>query len=128
MQLPMYPGSMTAGGMHPDRPSGARPRATVVAASYHGGSMATPETDGRSAQWLRPRLEQQGLQRYVNTIRERWILIVSITLLTTLAAVAYVLLAPKKYTASSDVLVSPVSSSDTALSSLPLIKQTSDPT
>src|SRR5436305_4628158 len=96
--------------------------------SYHGASMSTPEATGRSAQWLRPRLEQQGLQRYVSTIRERWILIVSLTLLTTLAAVAYILIAPKKYTASTDVLVSPVSNSDTALSSLPLIKETSDPT
>jgi polysaccharide biosynthesis transport protein len=90
--------------------------------------MATPEATGRSAQWLRPRMEQQGLQRYVTTVRERWILIVAITVLTTLAAIAYILVAPKEYTASSDVLVSPISNSDTALSSLPLIKQTSDPT
>ena len=90
--------------------------------------MATTEGTSRSAQWLRPPVEQQGLQRYVGTIRERWILIVAITVLTTLAAVAYILIAPKEYTAASDVLVSPISSSDTALSSLPLIKQTSDPT
>ena len=90
--------------------------------------MATTEGTSHSAQWLRPPVEQQGLQRYVGTIRERWILIVAITVLTTLAAVAYILIAPKEYTAASDVLVSPISSSDTALSSLPLIKQTSDPT
>ena len=96
--------------------------------SYHGSPMATPEATGRSAQWLRPRMEQQGLQRYVSTIRERWILIVAITVLTTLAAVVYILVAPKEYTSASDVLVSPISSSDTALSSLPLIKETSDPT
>jgi len=96
--------------------------------AYHGSPMATPEATGRSAQWLRPRMEQQGLQRYVSTIRERWILIVAITVLTTLAAVVYILVAPKEYTSASDVLVSPISSSDTALSSLPLIKETSDPT
>src|SRR5947208_969634 len=109
-------------------PSERRSPGIVGESAYHGASMATSEANGRSAQWLRPRLEQQGLQRYVSTIRERWILIVAVTLLTTLAAVAYILLAPKEYTAATDVLVSPVSSSDTALSSLPLIKQTSDPT
>src|SRR5205807_9347567 len=109
-------------------PSERRSQGIGGESAYHGASMATSEANGRSAEWLRPRVEQQGLQRYVSTIRERWILIVSLTLLTTLAAVAYILIAPKKYTASTDVLVSPVSSSDTALSSLPLIKQTSDPT
>ena len=109
-------------------PSERRSMGIVGESAYHGASMATSEANGRSAEWLRPRVEQQGLQRYVSTIRERWILIVSLTLLTTLAAVAYILIAPKKYTASTDVLVSPVSNSDTALSSLPLIKETSDPT
>src|SRR5437588_4224256 len=97
------------------QPSTRRSRGIVGNSSYHGASMGTTEATGRSAQWLRPRLEQQGLQRYVTTLRERWILIVSVTLLTTLAAIAYILVAPREYTASSDVLVSPISSSDTAL-------------
>jgi capsular exopolysaccharide synthesis family protein len=90
--------------------------------------MATSDRNGRTAEWLRPRLEQQGLQRYVNTIRERIKLIVAVTLLTTAAAVAYVLIAPKQYTAETDMLVTPADSSDPALSGLPLIKTSSDPT
>src|SRR3989442_4325726 len=109
-------------------PSERRSPGIVGESAYHGASMATSEANGRSAEWLRPRVEQQGLQRYVSTIRERWILIVSLTLLTTLAAVAYILIAPKKYTASTDGLVSPVSNSDPAPSTLPLFKETSDPT
>src|SRR5205085_3228221 len=89
-----------------------------------------PARDGskRAAEWLRPRVEQQGLQRYVNTIRERIRLILAITLLTTAAAVAYVVTASKEYTAEADILVTPVSQSDTALAGLPLIRQSSDPT
>src|SRR5205807_9467112 len=75
----------------------------VSAAAYHGRLMATPDRNGRTAEWLRPRLEQQGLQRYVNTIRERIKLIVAVTLLTTAAAVVYVLVAHKEYTAESDM-------------------------
>lgn len=90
--------------------------------------MATSDRNGRTAEWLRPRLEQQGLQRYVNTIRERIKLIVAITLLTTAAAVAYVLLADKQYQASTDMLVTPAPSDDPATNGLPLIKTSSDPT
>ena len=61
--------------------------------------MPARDGNGRSAEWLRPRLEQQGLQRYVNTIRERIKLILLITVLTTGAAVAYVVTAHKEYTA-----------------------------
>jgi succinoglycan biosynthesis transport protein ExoP len=90
--------------------------------------VAGPDLNARSAEWLRPRLEQQGLQRYVNTIRERKLLIVAVTVLTTLAAVAYVLLAPKVYEARSELLVTPVPSDDPALSGLPIIRSSSDPT
>jgi capsular exopolysaccharide synthesis family protein len=82
----------------------------------------------RSAEWLRPRVEQEGLQRYVNTIRERIKLIAAITALTTLAAIIYLALAPKVYEARSELLVTPVPSDDPALSGLPIIRQSSDPT
>ena len=90
--------------------------------------MAPTDRDGRSADWLRPRVEQQGLQRYVNTIRERIRLIIAVTLLTTLAAVAYVMLAPKVYEAESEILVTPVQTDDPALNGLPIVRQSSDPT
>ena len=82
----------------------------------------------RSADWLRPRVEQEGLQRYVNTIRERIKLIAAITALTTLAAIVYLALAPKVYEARTELLVTPVPSDDPALSGLPIIRQSSDPT
>jgi capsular exopolysaccharide synthesis family protein len=90
--------------------------------------MADPQTGDRSADWLRPRVEQQGLQRYVNTIRERLKLIIAVTVLTTLAAVAYLAVAPKVYEAKSELLVTPVPSDDPALSGLPIIRNSSDPT
>jgi capsular exopolysaccharide synthesis family protein len=90
--------------------------------------MAPSDRNGRSADWLRPRVEQQGLQRYVNTIRERIRLIIAVTLLTTLAAVAYVMLAPKVYEAESEILVTPVQTDDSALNGQPIIRQSSDPT
>jgi capsular exopolysaccharide synthesis family protein len=90
--------------------------------------MAPGDRNGRSAEWLHPRVEQQGLQRYVSTIRERIKLIVAITVLTTLAAAAYVALAPKEYEARAELLVTPVPSDDPALAGLPLIRGSSDPT
>ncbi|MEA2472953.1 MAG: hypothetical protein QOE06_868, partial [Thermoleophilaceae bacterium] len=90
--------------------------------------MADLDRADRSADWLRPRVEQQGLQRYVNTIRERIRLIAAVTVLTTLAAVAYLAVAPKVYEARSELLVTPVPADDPALSGLPIIRQSSDPT
>jgi capsular exopolysaccharide synthesis family protein len=80
----------------------------------------------QAAEWLEPPEEELGLKRYVETIRERWVLVAVATLVTTAAAVAYVLTAPKSYEAQTDLLVTPIST-DT-LPSLPLIRQSSDPT
>jgi len=79
-----------------------------------------------TAEWLEPPEEELGLKRYVETIRERWVLVVVATIICTAAAVAYVMTAQKTYEAEADLLVTPVSS-DT-LPSLPLIRQSSDPT
>jgi polysaccharide biosynthesis transport protein len=81
-----------------------------------------------SGDWLRPTEEQQGLKRYVETLRERARLIIVATVITTLIAVAYVVTATKTYEASSDMLVTPVNSSDPVLSSLGLLRESSDPT
>ncbi|MGH2957308.1 MAG: Wzz/FepE/Etk N-terminal domain-containing protein [Solirubrobacterales bacterium] len=80
----------------------------------------------QKAEWLEPPEEELGLKRYVETIRERIGLIVVAVLVTTAAAVAYVLTAPKTYEAEADLLVAPVSSE--TLPSLPLIRQSPDPT
>lgn len=78
--------------------------------------------------WLVPPDEQEGLRRYVNTIRERIWLIVAITVLTTLAAIAYVALATKTYEAESTLLVTPVAATNTVFEGLGLFQESSDPT
>ena len=119
---------MAAGGTHSNGVGPEDDPMIVTASAYHGGPMAARDGSKRSAEWLRPRVEQQGLQRYVNTIRERIRLILAITLLTTAAAVVYVVTATKEYSAEADILVTPVSQTDTALAGLPLIRASSDPT
>jgi len=91
--------------------------------------MAPPSaTESRPRDWLQPRLEEQGLQRYLVTLRERWWLILLTALITTGAAVAYSQLAPKVYKASASILVTPVSNSDENFVGLGLIRDSNDPT
>lgn len=80
----------------------------------------------RSAEWLEPPEEELGLKSYLQTIRERIVLVGVSTLVCTLVAIAYVAVAPKTYKAESDLLITPVAA-DT-LPSLPLIRQSADPT
>jgi receptor protein-tyrosine kinase len=82
----------------------------------------------QNADWLQPPEEEEGLRRYVGTIRERFWLIAITMLITTLAAVAYIVAAPKTYEASASLLVTPVSDSSPILTNLPLIHSTADPT
>jgi capsular exopolysaccharide synthesis family protein len=80
------------------------------------------------AGWRRPRVDNSGIQRYFETVRERWRLVAIVTLLTTAVAVLYVATAPKVYEADADLLVTPVSSDDPVLTGLGLIRESSDPT
>src|SRR5919199_2065489 len=98
----MYLWSMAAAGPHPNGHGAGSGPVVVGESAYHGGRMPARDGKGRSAEWLRPRVEQQGLQRYVNTIRERIKLIVLITFLATAAAVVYVATATKEYKAEAD--------------------------
>ncbi len=87
-------------------------------------------TDGfdPSPDWLQPPAEQEGLLRYVETIRERlWMILVAV-IITTGIALLYVVTASKTYEAESNVLVTPVTGSDPVLGSLGLIQASSDPT
>ncbi len=72
--------------------------------------------------------EQPGLQRYYQTLREHVWLIAACVCVAVLAAVAYVELAPQRYRAQSEMLVSPVPADNPALFGLPLIHSTNDPT
>lgn len=88
-----------------------------------------PATDMQEeARWHRPRLETPGLQRYLQTVRERFRLIVGTLLVTTAAAVGYLAVADKVYEAEADLLVIPVSGDDPLLTGLGLIRESSDPT
>ncbi|MEA2828302.1 MAG: tyrosine-protein kinase [Actinomycetota bacterium] len=89
---------------------------------------APPAPGSRPPEWLRPRVEPEGLQRYLETIRERAGLIALCVLLTTLAGVAYVSVAPNVYRAEADLLITPVSSESPVYVGLGLIHTTNDPT
>ena len=83
----------------------------------------------QTADWQMPGEAQQGLRRYVQTIRERWKLIVLSVLVTTLAAALYVGTAQKTYEAEATLIVTPISGQDTTLNSIPgLLRESSDPT
>lgn len=69
-----------------------------------------------------------ALKRYLDTIRERkWIVIVAVVLCTA-AATAYALTAHNVYTATADILVTPVPSDQTNVLGLGLLRQANDPT
>ncbi len=79
-----------------------------------------------TSQWLEPPEEELGLKRYLETIRERWVLVVVSTAVCMLVAIVYLVVATKTYQAEADMLITPVAP-DT-LPSLPLIRQSADPT
>lgn len=86
------------------------------------------KSDNRAApEWLRPPREQAGLGFYVEVLRERIWIAVSIVLVTLLAAGAYLLTADKVYEASADLLITPVPADDPVLASLGLPRASSDP-
>lgn len=89
---------------------------------------ASPRKDAGAADWLSPLDEQQGLRRYLTTLKERWWLVLLAMALTTGAATAYVALADKVYRGYADLLVTPVSRDDDTTLGLGLIRDSTDPT
>src|SRR4051812_22246616 len=82
-----------------------------------------------AADWLQPPVEDVGLRRYIETLRERVWIVVAAVVITTRIAIAYVVTANKVYEAEADVLVTPIDSTGTPLIGLPgLIPPSSDPT
>ena len=88
----------------------------------------TQLAETRPDDWRQPPVEQEGLQRYVETIRERLWLIVATVAITTAIALIYVATATKMYEAESDLLVTPVTGDNPVLTSLGLINESADPT
>lgn len=82
----------------------------------------------KPASWLQPLEETTGLQGYVETLRERIKLILTITAITTAIAIAYVVTATKIYESQAEMLITPVSSTDPVLATLGLITDSSEPT
>jgi receptor protein-tyrosine kinase len=80
-----------------------------------------------AAPWLGPRAEEEGLQRYARTIRERWRVVLACVALALIGAGAYVALAPKVYHATSQLLVTPVDPSNQTTVGLGLISTSNDP-
>jgi receptor protein-tyrosine kinase len=84
--------------------------------------------DSSGASWRRPQTASSGIERYYRVLRERLGLIVLVTLATTLVAAAYLVVAPDRYKAEADLLVNPASNDDETFGSLPVIRESSDPT
>lgn len=86
------------------------------------------ESSPRAADWLQPPVENEGLGRYVATLRERLPLIIAVVVITTGLAILYVLTATKTYEAEAQLRITPVAAGDPTLIGLPLIFDSSDPT
>jgi Mrp family chromosome partitioning ATPase len=79
---------------------------------------------------LSPRRSESevGVLRYYRTLREHIKLIVACTVLAVAVAAIYTRVAPKRYSAEAQMLVSPADAGNTALSTLPVLHGTNDPT
>ncbi|MEO7197710.1 MAG: Wzz/FepE/Etk N-terminal domain-containing protein [Solirubrobacterales bacterium] len=84
--------------------------------------------DKRESDWVRPVVEQSTLRRFIETIRASLGLVLAIVLLVTAAAIAYAVTADDVYEAQAKLLISPIPATDTSLSGLGLIRESSDPT
>jgi tyrosine-protein kinase len=72
--------------------------------------------------------ERQGAARYLHALREHWLLILGIVVVAVAAAVAYSLLAEKRYEAEADILVTPVSADDDTFLGIGLLRESADQT
>jgi len=90
--------------------------------------MTPPENKTPATAWLQPSPEDEGVKRYVQTIRERIWLVVIVLAVTTGAAALYVATAQKTYDAEAQLLITPTPATDPVLASLGLLVESSDPT
>jgi Mrp family chromosome partitioning ATPase len=75
----------------------------------------------------RSRSEEHAFKRYYRTVRDHALLIVACIVITLAAAVLYVAIAPRKYSAQAQMLVSPVPPTDSTLIGLPVLHSSGDP-
>src|SRR5947209_9110474 len=72
--------------------------------------------------------QEPGVARYYRTVREHIKLIIACVVLSVAVAAIYTHLATKRYSAEAQMLVSPADPANAALSALPVLHSTSDPT
>src|ERR1700722_135993 len=89
--------------------------------------MAPPSSSG-PPQGGHGRSESSGFSRYYEIVREHWLMIVICTVIAVAAAAVYVTVAPKSYTATSQLLANPAQAGDTELFNLPVLHSSGDPT
>ncbi len=82
----------------------------------------------RESSHARPRLQAEAFKRYFRTVYEHAFLVVLCVVIAVGAAVAYVETATKQYTATSQMLVTPVPTANSALIGLPILQSSGDPT
>ncbi len=70
--------------------------------------------------------DQQGAGRYLNALREHWLLVTLLVSAAVGAAVLYSATVEKRYEAQTDVLVTPVSASDPTFVGIGLLRESSD--
>jgi tyrosine-protein kinase len=71
---------------------------------------------------------EPGVLRYYRTLREQFKLIIACTVLAVAVAAVYTRMAPRKYSAEAQMLVSPADPGNAALATLPVLHSSSDPT
>jgi len=85
---------------------------------------SAPETSGYSSS----RFQAPGIKRYLRTLAEHWWLVAACVAVCIAAAAIYVVQAPRKYRATSEMLISPVPAGTSTLVGLPVLFSSGDPT
>jgi polysaccharide biosynthesis transport protein len=67
-----------------------------------------------------------GAARYIDAVRAHWLLVVAIVVVAVGFAAAYSVVAPKRYEAGADILVTPISATDDSLLGLDVLQDSSD--
>ena len=77
---------------------------------------------------LSPRPSESAIGPYVRALRSHWLIALLVLLGTIGSAAAWLQIREDTYTADAELLVTPIPNEDTALLSLPVVKDTGDPT
>lgn len=86
-----------------------------------------PDAEKIDKEWLQPPADQQGLKRYLETVRERIVLVIAAVVATTAGAFIYVVAADEVYEAEADILVAPIPDEAGSLAGLGLLIESGDP-